>query len=114
MQVKKQQLEPDIEQQTGSKLGKELLLFLLTVQSFSIFGCKEYNQSDFCTDPLVISMFRVFACFVETEKIEGVCMEEGKNNHGRALGYSLKARTRGALVCELSQPPGMAQVFGTR
>ena len=23
MQVKKQQLEPDIEQQTGSKLGKE-------------------------------------------------------------------------------------------
>lgn len=41
-------------------------------------------------------------------------MEEGKNNHGRALGYSLKARTRGALVCELSQPPGMAQVFGTR
>ena len=24
-----------------------LVLFLLTVMSFSIFGCKEYNQSDF-------------------------------------------------------------------
>ena len=24
-----------------------LVLFLLTVYSFSIFGCKEYNQSDF-------------------------------------------------------------------
>ena len=30
MQVKKQQLEPDIEQQTGSKLGKEYLNYILS------------------------------------------------------------------------------------
>ena len=35
------------------------VLFLLTVQSFSIFGCKEYNQSDFGVDYLVMSMYRV-------------------------------------------------------
>ena len=28
MQVKKQQLEPDMEQQTGSKLGKEYIKFI--------------------------------------------------------------------------------------
>ena len=28
MQVKKQQLEPDLEQQTGSKLGKKYILFI--------------------------------------------------------------------------------------
>src|SRR5574340_73729 len=38
------------------------VLFLLTVQSFSIFGCKEYNQSDFSVDHLVMSMCRVFSC----------------------------------------------------
>jgi len=29
-------------------------LFLLTVESFSIFGCKDYNQSDFGIDHLVM------------------------------------------------------------
>ena len=29
-----------------------LVLFLLTVYSFSIFGCKEYNQSDFSIDQM--------------------------------------------------------------
>ena len=38
------------------------VLFLLTVQSFSIFGCKEYNQSDFSIDHLVMSMCRVISC----------------------------------------------------
>ena len=32
--------------------------------SFSIFGCKEYNQSDFGVDHLVMSMRRVFSCAV--------------------------------------------------
>ena len=39
-----------------------LVLFLLTVQSFSIFGCKKYNQSDFSIDHLVMSTCRVFSC----------------------------------------------------
>ena len=40
------------------------VLFLLTVSSFSIFGYKEYNQSDFGVDHLVTSMCRVFSCVV--------------------------------------------------
>ena len=35
------------------------VLFLLTVQNFSIFGCKEYNQSNFGIDHLVMSMCKV-------------------------------------------------------
>ena len=31
---------------------------------FSIFGCKEYNQSNFSVDHLVMSMCRVFFCVV--------------------------------------------------
>ena len=37
---------------------------LLTVYSFSIFGCKEYNQCDFGIDHLVMSMCRIFSCVV--------------------------------------------------
>ena len=31
VQVKKRQLEPDMEQQTGSKLGKESRLYIVTL-----------------------------------------------------------------------------------
>ena len=55
MQVKKQQLEPDIEQRTGSKLGKEYIkavyrhpayLTYMQSTSFEIPGCKctNWNQ----------------------------------------------------------------------
>ena len=37
-------------------------LFLLTVYSFSIFVCKEHNQSDFSIAFLVMSMCRVVSC----------------------------------------------------
>ena len=40
------------------------VLFLLTVWSFSIFGGKIYNQSDFSIDHLVMSMCRVISCGV--------------------------------------------------
>ena len=40
------------------------VLFLLTVYSFSFFGCKEYNQSDVGVDHLVMSICRVFSCVV--------------------------------------------------
>ena len=39
-------------------------LFLLNVYSCSTFGCKEYNQSDFGIDHLVISMCRAVSCVV--------------------------------------------------
>ena len=38
------------------------VLFLLTVSTFSIFACKDYNQFDFGIDHLVMSMSRVFSC----------------------------------------------------
>ena len=38
------------------------VLFLLTVQSFSIFCCKEYNQFDVGIGDLVMPMCRVFSC----------------------------------------------------
>ena len=44
------------------------VLFLLTVWSFSICGCKEYNQSDFGVDHLVMPMCRVFSCIVKSDK----------------------------------------------
>ena len=40
------------------------IMFLLTVKSFSIFGCKKYNQSVFGIDHLVVSMCRVISCVV--------------------------------------------------
>ena len=39
-------------------------LFLLTVWSFSIFGCKEYNEPDFDVGHLVMSMCSIFSCVV--------------------------------------------------
>ena len=40
------------------------VLFLQTLWSFSNFGCKECNQSDFSVDHLMMSTCRVFSCVV--------------------------------------------------
>ena len=37
-------------------------LVFVIVQNFCIFGCKEYNPSDFSIDHVVMSMCRVFSC----------------------------------------------------
>ena len=44
MQVKKQQLEPDMEQLTGSKLGKEYVKAVLPVLLFNLYA--EYNRQN--------------------------------------------------------------------
>ena len=44
MQVKKQQLEPDMEQPTGSKLGKEYVKAVLSVLLFNLYA--EYNMQN--------------------------------------------------------------------
>ena len=49
-----------------------LVLFLLSVQSLSIFGFKEYNQSDFCVDHLVMSSVESSLVLLE----EGVCYDQ--------------------------------------
>ena len=46
------------------RLSQLQVLFLLTVESFSIFSCKEYNQSYFNIDHLVMSVCRVISCVV--------------------------------------------------
>ena len=55
--------------QGGDDLSHSQLqvLFILTVYSFSIFSYKEYNQSDFSTDHLVMSMCKVISSIVEKE-----------------------------------------------
>ena len=40
--------------------SQSCFFFFLTVYSFSIFGCKEYSQSDLGVGHLVMSMCRVF------------------------------------------------------
>ena len=42
---------------------------MLTVENVSIFGCKEYDQSDFGIARLVLSMCRIVSCVVG----KGVC-----------------------------------------
>ena len=49
------------------------VLFLLTVLSFSIFSCKQYNQSDFGIEHLVMST-SLDSSFVLLE--EGVCYDQ--------------------------------------
>ena len=44
MQVKKQQLEPDVEQLTGSSLGKEYVKAVLPVLLFNLYA--EYNMQN--------------------------------------------------------------------
>ena len=46
MQVKKQQLEPDMEQRTGSKLGKE---YVKAVYYYPVYST--YMQSTSCEMP---------------------------------------------------------------
>ena len=40
------------------------LVFADCIFGFFIFGCKEYNQSDFGIDHLVMAMCRDFSCVV--------------------------------------------------
>ena len=57
------------QNQNSRPKAVDLVLFLLTVWRFSTFGCKEYKQSDFAIDHLVIFMCRVSLVLLE----EGIC-----------------------------------------
>ena len=48
MQIKKQQLEPDMEQRTGSKLGKEYIIAVYCHHAYLILT---YMQSTSCKMP---------------------------------------------------------------
>ena len=49
--------------------------FFLTIWSFSIFGCKEYNHYDFGVDHLVMSVFRVFS-YITICEIDEQCKSD--------------------------------------
>ena len=63
MQIKKQQLEPDIEQQAGSKLGKEYIKavycppYLTYMQSTSskTLGCVKHKLNSRLPEEILIS-----------------------------------------------------------
>ena len=66
-----------------------LVLFWLTVSSFSIFGCKEYNQSDFGIDHLVMSMYSEFFCVVGRGYLLSPVCSLGKTLLAFALLHSI-------------------------
>ena len=58
--------------------GQLLVLFLLTIYSISIFGCKEYNQFDFGIDYLVMFTCRVVSCVFGRECLLWLVCSLGK------------------------------------
>ena len=62
-------------------------MFLLTVWSFFIVSCKEYNQSDFSVDYLLLSMSRVISCVVGRGCLVWLVHSLGKTLWGRFLKY---------------------------
>ena len=85
------------------------VLFLLMVYSFSIFGYKEYNQSDFGIYHLVMSMCRVFFCVVGRRDKKAFfsdrCKEIEENNRmGKTRDLLKKIRdTKGIFMQRWAQ-----------
>ena len=77
----------------------DLVLFLLTVSRFSIFGCKEYKQSDFAIDHLVIFMCRVSLVLLE----EGVCYDQCVLLAKLLLAFALPHSVLQGQICLLVQ-----------
>ena len=75
-----------------------LVLFLHTVCSVSAFGCKEYNQSDFCVDHLMMSMCRVFSCVVGSRSLLWPVRSPGK-----ILSFALLHSVLQGQICLLFQ-----------
>ena len=75
MQVKKQQLEPDMEQQTGSKLGKE------------------YNKAIYCHPVYLTSMQTAAAAAKSLQSFPTLCDPIDGSPPGSPVPGSLQART---------------------
>ena len=74
------------------------VLFLQTLWSFSNFGCKECNQSDFSVDHLMISKCRGFVCVVGKR-----CLLWPARSLGQILLFSLLHSVLQGLICLLFQ-----------
>ena len=73
--------------------SQTLVLFLLTVQSFSMFGCKEYNQSDFSIDHLVMSAAAAAAAAKLLQSCPTLCDPMDGSPPGSPVPGILQART---------------------
>ena len=80
MQTKKQQLEPDMEQQTGSKLGKEYVKAGYCRSAYSM-----YMQSTLCEMPgwmkhkLESRLMRDISMTSDSQMIQPLWQKEKKN-----------------------------------
>ena len=75
------------------------LVFADCIESFSIFGCKEYNQPDFSIDYLVMFICRVFSCVAG-----GRCLLWSVYPLGKTLlAFALLHSVLQGLVCLLLQ-----------
>ena len=87
------------QNQNSKPKAEDLVLFLQTVWSFSIFGCKEYKQSDFAIDHLVIFMCRVSLVLLE----EGVCYDQSVLLAKLLLAFALPHFVLQGQTCLLLQ-----------
>ena len=74
------------------------VLFLQTLWSFSNFGCKECNQSDFSVDHLMMSTCRVFSCVVRRG-----CLLWPVRSLGKILLFALLHSVLQGQICQLLQ-----------
>jgi len=72
------------------------LIFADCIESFSIFGCKEYNQSDFSIGHLVMSMCGVISCVFGRGCLPWPVCSLGKTLLAFALLHSV---LQGQLAC---------------
>ena len=83
----------------------------MTEKSFSIFGCKEYNQSDLGIDHLVMSTCRVFSCVLCICRYYFGCTGSSLLCRGFAVsGATLQCKAPashcGGFSCCRTQAPG--------
>ena len=77
----------------------ERLNWLNWLIELSIFGCTDYNQSDFSVDHLVMSMCRVFSCAVGRG-----CLLWPVHSHGKTLlAFALLHSVFQGQICLLPQ-----------
>ena len=80
MQVKKQQLEPDMEQQTGSKLGKEYFKAVYCHPAYLTYMQSTSREMlDWMKHKLESRFLGEIAITSDTQKTPRLCQKERKN-----------------------------------
>ena len=74
-------------------------MFLLTALSVTIFDCKEYNQSDFSIDHLVMSVCGVVSCVLG--RVNKGSTEPARESDPRLASQSRKLINQRVLLAKL-------------